>query len=74
MNLLRGIGRFLNRYRRGIARICLIGVITLLFTTYLSNGESVDNKSVYFFGIGGRLVLLVLALTIAEKLLKKEKR
>ena len=70
MNFLRKMWRFLDRWNTITGY--LIGGVWLLFNGNFYNNGMVDIRYV-FFNISGILMLVVVALKILEKVLKKKK-
>ena len=71
MNFLRKMWRFLDRWNTLTGYF--IGGVWLLFNGHFYNNGMVDIRYVYFFNISGILMLVLVALKILEKVLKKKK-
>ena len=71
MNFLRKMWRFLDRWNTLTGYF--IGGIWLLFNGNFYNNGITDIRYVYFFNISGILMLVLVALKILEKVLKKKK-
>ena len=71
MEFFRKMWRFLDRWNTITGY--LIGGVWFLFNGNFYNNGMVDIRYVYFFNISGILMLVLVALKILEKVLKKKK-
>ena len=71
MEFFRKMWRFLDRWNT--ITDYLIGGIWLLFNGNFYNNGITDIRYVYFFNISGILMLVIVALKILEKVMKKKK-